>query len=447
MGRSRGTGLRAAALLLALVAAQGSARADDAAVLERVEALEAELALLRRKLEVADEAAASRTPQPVVGAGSDGFFLRSPDQKYQLRLRGYTHFDARFFREEGPAGSGVDTFAFRRIRPILEGTLAGTVDFRIMPDFAGSQLVVQDAWATLRYLPEAQLQFGKFKGPIGLERLQSATALWFAERGFPTLLAPNRDVGVQLHGVFGENELAYQLAWTNGVNDVGSADTDGDDDKDLTARFFLHPLQRSRFAPLQGLGIGFATSYGQQRGTPPTFRGTGQGTLLGFATGVVQAGERVRYYPQGYWYWGPFGLLWEYAYSAGRLESAAGTVQADMENRAWQVAVGWVLTGENSSYRGVIPSSSFDPSGGTFGAVELVARYGGIEFDDDAHESGLVSATTPVSARGLGFGVNWYLNRFVKLQLDYERTRFGSFGAAAERHAEGVFLGRLQLSY
>jgi phosphate-selective porin OprO/OprP len=439
----------ALALLLLAPAGRVAAQADagNAAVLQRVEALEEELALLRRKLEVADEAAASRPPQPVIVAGPDGFALRSPDQKYQLRLRGYTHFDARFFREESPQGSGVDTFAFRRIRPQLEGTLAGVVDFRIMPDFAGSQLVVQDAYANLRYLPEAQLQLGKFKGPVGLERLQSATAMWFVERGFPTLLAPNRDVGVQLHGVFGENELAYQLAWTNGVNDVGSADTDGDDDKDLTARLFLHPFQRSRRTPLQGLGIGFATSYGQQRGTPPSFRGTGQGTILGFLTGVVQTGERVRYYPQGYWYWGPFGLLWEYAYSSGTLENAAGTVQADMENRAWQVAVGYVLTGETSSYRGVIPSSRFDPFEGTWGAVELVARYGGIAFDDDAHERGLVAAGTPVSARGLGIGVNWYLNRFVKLALNYDRTSFGSFGAAADRDSEGVILGRLQLAY
>ena len=62
------------------------------------------------------------------------------------------------------------------MRPIVEGTLGDVVDFRIMPDFANSTLVLQDAYVNLRYFPLANLQAGKFKAPFGLERLQSATA-------------------------------------------------------------------------------------------------------------------------------------------------------------------------------------------------------------------------------------------------------------------------------
>jgi phosphate-selective porin OprO/OprP len=306
---------------------------------------------------------------------------------------------------------------------------------------------VQDAWANLRYIPQAQLQFGKFKGPLGLERLQSATAMSFIERGFPTLFAPNRDMGVMLQGVFGENLASYQLAWTNGVNDNGSADTDGNDDKDLTARFFIHPFQLTRLEPLQGLGIGFAASYGEQSGAPPTFRTVGQQTILAYATGVVQDGSRRRYYPQGYWYWGPFSLLAEYAYSSSGIQNAANTVHARTDQHAWQLELGWVLTGENASYRGVVPSTSFDPFAGTFGALEVVARYGQADFDDTGHQAGLITATSPDAADAWGVGVNWYLNRFTKLMLDYERTAFDAFGTAADRDAEGVIVGRLQLAY
>jgi phosphate-selective porin OprO and OprP len=447
MDRSWGAGV-----LIALLLASPGARAAAAdtpekeEVFERVEALEHELALLRRKLEVQDEAAATRAPQAVVGAGTDGFYLRSPDQKYQLRLRGYTQFDGRFFNESA-SGRTPETFAFRRIRPILEGTLAGVVDFRLMPDFAGSTLVVQDAYANLRYLPEAQLQFGKFKGPVSLERLQSATAMYFIERGFPTLFAPNRDTGVMLQGVFGENVANYQLAWTNGVNDNGLGDVDTNDQKDLTGRFFVHPFQRTRLEPLQGLGVGFAASYGRQAGAPPTYRTAGQQTLLSFATGVVQTGTRRRYYPQAYWSWGPFGLLAEYAYSSGKLVNAAGTLDARTDDRAWQVELGYVLTGENASYRGVVPSSSFDPFAGTFGALELVARWGQVDFDDAGQQSGLVTATSPEGADDWAIGVNWYLNRFTKLALNYERTTFDGFGDAPDRDPEGLVVGRFQLSY
>ena len=117
------------------------------------------------------------------------------------------------------------------------------------------------------------------------------------------------------------------------------------------------------------------------------------------------------------------------------------------ENRAWQVELGYVMTGENASYRGVIPSSSFDPFGGTFGALEFVARYGEVDFDDDGHQAGLVTATSPEAADAWAVGLNWYLNRFTKFALNYERTTFDAFGAAAERDTEGVILGRLQLSY
>jgi phosphate-selective porin OprO/OprP len=37
---------------------------------------------------------------------------------------------------------------------------------------------------------------GQYKAPVGLERLQSASAIVFLERAFPTELAPNRDRGV-----------------------------------------------------------------------------------------------------------------------------------------------------------------------------------------------------------------------------------------------------------
>ena len=45
-------------------------------------------------------------------------------------------------------------------------------------------------------------------------------------------------------------------------------------------------------------------------------------------------------------------------------------------------------------------------------------------------------------------GVNWYLNRYVKLVLNYERTEFdGGSATRGDRPTEGVILTRMQLSY
>ena len=56
-------------------------------------------------------------------------------------------------------------------------------------------------------------------------------------------------------------------------------------------------------------------------------------------------------------------------------------------NTAWQLAASWVLTGENASFRGVVPRKSLSLGEGTFGAFELAARYNQLDIDDDSVES------------------------------------------------------------
>jgi phosphate-selective porin OprO and OprP len=446
-------GVMALAIALAVgpTATAGAAnpQGDRAELEQRVEALEQELALVRRQLE--PSANASKPAAPVLSAGSDGFQLRSSDARYVLKLRGYTQFDARFFAD-APANlaPGQDSFFFRTIRPILEGTLAGVVDFQIMPDFAGSQLVVQDAWANLRYLPEAQLEFGKFKAPVGLERLQSPTNTWFVERALPTQLVPNRDLGLMLQGVVREGLFSYQLGWLNGTNDntqTSNGDVDTGDDKDLVGRVFLLPFQDAGIAALQGLGLGFAATYGREEGTPGSYKTSGQQTFFAFRSGVTNAGVRYRYAPQAYWYWGPFGLLGEYVYnSSGYRRPGSNDVRAN--DSAWQLSVAWALTGENESYKGLLPSASFEPSRGSWGAFEAVARISQLKVDDSVFDANFADASVSTEAAKLwSVGINWYLNRNVKLSLDYDRTTFRSYDGNPNRHAEGVILSRFQLAF
>ena len=224
--------------------------------------------------------------------------------------------------------------------PIVEGTLAEWIDFRIMPDFAGSSSSLQDAYANLRpFGPLAQLQVGKFKAPFGLERLQSATAITFIERGLPTNLVPNRDLGVQLWGDWNGGLLTYQLAVMNGVTDGSSADTDNNDGKDLVARVFAKPFQDTTIEPLQGLGVGVGDELGprdRHAGELPHRR---PADLLLVELAARQLDEdRLRISPQVYWYWGPFGLLGEYVLSKNTVSrTARGSDEDDADIEAWQI--------------------------------------------------------------------------------------------------------------
>jgi hypothetical protein len=61
---------------------------------------------------------------------------------------------------------------------------------------------------------------------VGLERLQSGSELLFVERGLPTNLVPNRDVGAQLFGDLFDGTISYALGAFNGVPDLGNGDLD-----------------------------------------------------------------------------------------------------------------------------------------------------------------------------------------------------------------------------
>jgi phosphate-selective porin OprO/OprP len=460
----------AAGLVLLFAGASGAADPEAGAPdpadadRERLRQVEQQVEILKRKLEVQDEDAlqkASRTA--TAGAGPDGFFLRSADGKFSIKLRGYTQFDSRWLTKGEDVGD--DTFVFRRVRPFVEGTVFEFIDFRVMPDFANSTATLFDAYVNFRYLTQLQVEAGKFKPPLGLERLQSATATMFIERGFPTLLVPSRDLGGMVHGELANGFFTYQIGGFNGVRDGGTQDIDTDDGKDVVGRVFVHPFRPLGNQWLDGFGIGAAGSWGRIDEQAPAsfrtiaasgnyfaYRGADTGAAPVFAA-VAGEGERIRWSPQAYWYAGPIGVLGEYVVSEQDLhrDLIAGGVTAakdELRHTAWQAAVSVALTGENASYKGLIPASPFDPFKGTWGAFEIAGRYNEIDFDADSFPVFANPATSATRAQGWTVGLNWYLNRYVRVMANFDHTWFnGGAPNGKDRATEDTILTRLQLSY
>jgi phosphate-selective porin OprO/OprP len=419
------------------------------------EALEQETRNLTRQIEIERARAARAAAQaPGIRAGREGFALGAGDGSFQLRLRGYLHSDARLYVHDHEASA--DSFLLRRVRPVLEATLFSRFDFRLMPDFGDGKTVLQDAYLDARFHPYFQLRVGKYKAPMGLERLASAVDLRFIERGLPTALVPNRDVGLMIHGDSPAGALTYALGVFNGVPDGASADADDHDGKDVVARAFVRPFNASGYSSLQGLGVGFATSYGIQRGTAtapnvPAYRSGGQQIFFRFRfdgsdTGTTVAdGVHVRVSAQGWYYRGRAGVIAEHVLSAQRLRRASVGLTA--HNTAWQVAGSYVLTGERASSRGVAPARVFDVSTGGWGAVELVARYNALAVDPDVFPFLANPSVSARSARASATGVNWYLNTGVRISANYERTRFAAGAPAGRRATEHAVFGRFQVSF
>jgi phosphate-selective porin OprO/OprP len=143
--------------------------------------------------------------------GQDGFAVESGNGDYRLQIGVLVHADGRFALADDNE-QYVDNFAVRRLRPYLRGRLARRFEFYLNPDFAGGTLVVQDAYVDTIFAPAFRVRAGKGKTPFGFERLHPASNLLFMERAFPTALAPNCDIGVQVLGDLGGGLVSYSQA-------------------------------------------------------------------------------------------------------------------------------------------------------------------------------------------------------------------------------------------
>ncbi len=436
---------------LALLLAGGLAHgADD------LQTLEQRLRTVERQLEIQQEAAVEAAKKtPVVSAGAKGFAVKSPDGAYELKVRSLVQFDGRFFPDD--KGANNDGFRFRRVRPTLEGSLGRLIGFRVTPEFAGDSGTLVDAYADFRFDPAATVRVGKVKGPVGLERLQGGGVTTFIERGFPTELVPNRDLGVQLQGTLLDDTLTYALGWFNGAADGRDApSSDADNKKEFAGRVFLEPF-RNQPGFFQGLGFGIAGSEGSKEGsgvtdtgtsTKPQYRTPGQNRFFKYDDSVLAAGDQSRWSPQLYFYRNSFGLLAEYVESKQQL--AEGPVEDDISNTAWQVATSYVLTGESASYRGVAaPENAFVPGGSGWGAFEIAARYGVLDVDNAAFDRGFASINSQASeARAWTLGLNWYLTANAKLALNYSQTAFdGGAAGGSDRNDEKALFTRAQIAF
>ncbi|MFI4914582.1 MAG: OprO/OprP family phosphate-selective porin [Steroidobacterales bacterium] len=476
----------------AIAATETASDADSArdidSLRQQLQQEQERLRLLEQRL-AADEAARAAAPGATVAPapdanalvssfGADGFTLRSADGANAIHLRGNVSVDGRYFSDSYTPAT-ADTWLIRRLRPTLEGTLANHFDYRIMPDFAQGKSIVQDAWGDVRIAPWLIVQFGKFKAPVGLERLQLEQFARFIEPSLTADLLPYRDLGLRVGGSFDKGVLSYDLGLFDGVIDSGSTDGNSTADTNSTGKFtwdgrlFAKPFVNTDLSVLKGLGLGVAGTYVNDSGiataTTTTsllanYKTTGQQGLLSyrantagggiFNNATIAQGIERRLTPQFYYYYRSVGLLGEYVQENQQVHrqlSASTARAATLRNTAWQLQASWFLTGEDEAYDKATPRRDFGFGQGGAGAWELVARYHELQFDDVAFTGGANSfanpATAPSAAHAVGVGLNWYLNRNFKAQLDYELTRFNGGGASGDRPDERVLTSQFALIF
>lgn len=441
---------------IGLVLAGGKAVAADS-VSSRINKLENEIQLLKRQQEVNEEKTNSAAEKNAnVEVGKKGLVITSPDKKYQLDVHGVFQFDNRSFISTNNTTTGRSENLVRRARPIINFK-AGDTTLYFVPDFAGTASTanntkIVDAYAEHKLNNAVKIRAGKFKPPVGLEQLQSDPDTLFTERGYAASLTPTRDIGIQVAGNIIADILEYQVGVFNGSADLASTDGDNDDKKDFAARLFTTPFVNTDIISLRGLGFGVGGSVGERKGSVssrqlPTYVSQGQQTFFSYASTAYADGTQWRLSPQAYWYSGNKGILAEYAIS--NQDVTNGATNLSLQNKAWNVAVSYVITGEDINFSGgVKPEKDFSFNNGTWGAWEVVARTGALEIDDAAFPFAASASTSASKAQSYGTGLNWYLNENVKLATNYNYTQFdGGATSGRDKPEEQVIQSRVQIRF
>lgn len=248
----------------------------------------------------------------------------------------------------------------------------------------------------------------------------------------------------------------YAAGVVGGTANNAVLEAETDDVLEYNVHVLASPFAGALSKRFGDLAIGGAATFGRNKGTTAStgltaLKTPGQLTFFQYATGMAldatarTDGYRSRQTVHGYYYGGPVGVLAEYV--RDREPVHYGGTRATLANQAWQLAASVALTPNDApSYKGLKPTTSFDPDKGTWGAFELAGRYSEIRIDEDTFTSNMASTNNSAQrARTFTGAVNWYLNDIVKLQLDYERTTFqGGAPEGGDRATEHLVSTRLQ---
>ena len=335
--------------------------------------------------------AARRSSAP----GTDGFFLRSPDEKsFQIRFRGYTQFDARCFtdgrrrrhRHVHLPARAPDRRGHARRRASTSASCRTSRTARSS---------LQDAYVNLRYLPEApapgRASSRRRSGSSGSSR---PPRMMFIERALPTLLVPNRDLGVMVHGrSAAKGWSSYQLAPDERRHATAARATTSTPTTARTwsARIFVQPFQDSTPGVARGPRprLRRRATATQNGGAPASYRSPGPGDLLLLPrrrrADASPATARIRYSPQVYYYWGPFGAARRVRARRTRdVTLRAGSDGATLDNDAWQIAAQLRADRRERVVQGRRAARGRStPDEGGWGACEIAGRYHELHVDED----------------------------------------------------------------
>jgi hypothetical protein len=205
-------------------------------------------------------AAKEKTRSEVEIAGYDkGFFLRSPDDAFELKVNGRVKFRFTYLTREDDEQEDEFAFAVRTVRLSFSGhAFTDDFTFKIQPAWEEGNVLLKDAYFDYRFIDGVlQLRAGQIKKPYSRERIMSDGDLAFAERSIlEKAQKAGRDIGFAIHNGYEKAPMVdYAVGLFNGSGDA--AHLEGDVFSNVPDRF--GPLLAWRL----GVSLGELKAYDQ----------------------------------------------------------------------------------------------------------------------------------------------------------------------------------------
>ncbi len=354
-------------------------------------------------------------PRPSIRLGEFGRI------DFRLKLQG----DLRSFDPE--QDPDLDGFDFHRRRAGIEGVIFRRLEFEIERELR-ERGPWRDVFLNLDAANWLEIKGGKFKVPFGLEETTSSMDLDFIFRTLASdTVAPARDIGGMVHGRI-RQALTYEagLFREDGENArltepvfllPGEPEPPGG--RVFAARVVTAPIPRGRNDERFRVGVAVTSSE-----LPEGLNSLRGRTVFGsaFFPRVYVRGRRLRLGAQAEWNPGRFGLRAEYMRATDeRKGQGLGDVDlSDLVARGWYGSATWVITGERKADGIRARTPLFD---GGFGAVEVGTRleqlsFGSIAQEGPAFRNPRAEHIAENRERVWTTGVNWYPNRWTKIQVN-----------------------------
>lgn len=370
---------------------------------------------------------------PLKARYNNGFCLAGPDEKIpSLCIGGLLQADYRYFNYDNE-DPDKNEFDLRRVRMLLKGSMLRHFDYKFEYEFegAGSRRLL-DAYVDANLLTNASFRVGQFKTPYSFEWQTKDKNLVFAERSMGVFLTPGRDLGVMVHGSLWQDAMEFCIGLFNG-DGFDDATTGDEDTPEWVGRLIVSPFKNWKHPELEHLQFGGSFSYSKidRTNVNVTVRTTGLTPFFEVASSakfniIRDVEDRTRYGAEFAWAYGPLLLNGEY-YQLNFKDITTSSDQFNTNLEDYYISLLWMLTGEEPMLQSgflqpIQPNQSIWEGG--WGGLGLAVRYDVFEADESVYDNLIIVGNSVAEAKAYSVALNWYLDPFVKIILDYTRTDF-----------------------